>query len=500
MGKIGAFFLDRKSRLWLGKDAGEWGGWCGRLYLNGGKAGRVEPLKDSHTDGVYGFVELADGQVWAYGGTMHFSSSGFIARVDRGKLEVLGRYSSDKKAKTDSPPKLPRYPITHIIPDPKGIGLLVFAYHDLFRVDPKLKNWRHLGKIELRYRWGRPDAIGAYPALRTVHALGDKSGDLICTSAFNGLLRIRGGRVTQYVVPGQIGDDWIDTILPASGASVLGGRDLWRYNGRSWQTISIFPPGQPNRGESWHEYTLMLDRDRLPVALCRSNSTPGAAALTRWKDGKVEILARERGRIGTFSAKGGFATPDGGYWCAEREELLRLVDGKWQQAGKAPNSYLWGLRVVGQSKPPWVLHCDTSLYRLTPGKGAEDAALTQIPLPVELGKVHDALALKSGRILLACTAGLRLFDEKNRKVSRCPFAPPKGEVWALCHDGRGRTWLAGSSVWMVDAKGKLHDLAKLARYGVRAHAIGADSTDATGVIVALGKRGVLFVRAEDADR
>jgi hypothetical protein len=35
---------------------------------------------------------------------------------------------------------------------------------------------------------------------------------------------------------------------------------------------------------------------------------------------------------------------------------------------------------------------------------------------------------------------------------------------------------------------------------VTAHAIGADSTDATGVIIALGRRGVLFVRVEDAGR
>jgi hypothetical protein len=70
----------------------------------------------------------------------------------------------------------------------------------------------------------------------------------------------------------------------------------------------------------------------------------------------------------------------------------------------------------------------------------------------------------------------------------------------LCHDGRGRTWLVGSSIWMVDAKGKVHDLGKLNCYGVMAQAVGADSTDDTGVIVGLGMRGVLFVRAEDADR
>lgn len=140
------------------------------------------------------------------------------------------------------------------------------------------------------------------------------------------------------------------------------------------------------------------------------------------------------------------------------------------------------------------------MYRLTPGKGEQDAELAPLPLPVELGKVQDALAIKSGQILLLCNAGLRLFDAKDGKVSKCPFTLPKGEVTAICQDGRGRTWLAGSSIWMVDAKNKVHDLGKLNRFGVMANAIGADSADATGVIVGLGKRGILIVRAEDVDR
>jgi hypothetical protein len=242
----------------------------------------------------------------------------------------------------------------------------------------------------------------------------------------------------------------------------------------------------------------MLDPDRQPVALCRSNSTPGKAALTRFKDGKLEILASESGPGITFSARGGFATPDGGFWCADKEKLLRLRDGKWQRAGKAPDQFLWGLRVVGQGTPPWVAHSENGLYRLTPGKGAEDAEFAPVPLPAEVGKVHDAVAIGGGQILLACSTGLRLFDEATGKVSACPFAEPKGEVLALCRDGRARTWMAGSGLWMVDAKGTVHDLGRLNRYGAAAHAIGADGADATGVIVALGRRGVLLVRADAA--
>jgi hypothetical protein len=500
-GGVGVFFLDGKSRLWLGKDAGEWGGWCGSLDLNAGKAGKIETL-EGHSQGVYGFVELPDGQVWAYGGTMHMNlRSAFIKRVDHGKSEELASFGSFGRERDDpnGSPKQPRDPITHVIPDPAGDGLLVFAYRDLFRVDTKLTNWRYLGGVELRYRWGRPDAIGVYPALRRILAAEGKSGDLICATARDGLLRIRDGRVTHYVVPGQIGDDRIDTILPTSDATLLHGEDLWRYTEGRWQATPLFPPARPSPSERWYECSLMLDPDRRPVSLCRSNSTPGSAALTRLKGGGVEILASQSGGSATFCARGGFATPDGSYWCADREELLRLVDGQWQKVGTAPEKFLWGFRMARGGKPPWILHCEGGLYRLTPKEGARDASLTPVPLPAELGTIHDALALEAGPILLACSAGLHLFDEKSGKASGCPFAPPGGEVLALCRDGRGRIWLAGSGLWMVDAKGVVHDLGKLTRYGA-AQAIGADSADATGVIVALVGRGILFVRAEDVGR
>ncbi len=490
---ISSFFLDRKNRLWLGKDDGEWGGWCASLDLNAGRSGKIVYV-EGFSQGVYGFVELPDGQIWAYGGMMHFSSNGFIARIDRGTNERLGLYAGAAVAR----PKQPLFPITHVIPDPNGDGLLVFAYRDLFRVNTQLKNWQHLASIDLRYRWGRPDAMGSYPALRTVLDVGDKSGDLICTTGQDGLRRIKNGSVSQYMVPGQIGDDRIGTIFPAAGTSLLRGEDLWRYSQGSWETISLYPRTQPDEGMSWYEQTVMLDPERRPMALSHSNRFPGTVALTKLKNGKVDILASQSTDAVDVRVRGGFATPDGSYWCVVQDKLLRLVDGKWRQVGTAPDRYIWNLQVVGRSTSSWILHDESELYRLTPGKAMNDSSFTQITIPKELGKIRDALSHKSGQILLACTAGLRLIDVNSGIVSPCPFAPPKGEVLALCEDGLGRTWLAGSSVWLVDANGMVHDFDRLVRFGVVAHAIGADSTNPAGVFVALRGRGVLSLRTEDA--
>jgi hypothetical protein len=208
MGLANAFFLDGGNQLWLGGNQGEWGGWCARLDLNSDK---MVPVERHTSEGVYGFIGLSHDQVWAYGGMMHMGVSGaFIARLDRGKFEEfegIFRENSqwaprfpDPDEKKKPPYTGPKYPITHIVPDPGGNGLLVFAYTDLFRTDFDLKEWTRLCELNLHYTWGRPDAMGAYPAIKTVQPMGGKSKDLLCATELDGLLRISRGQVTRYVV------------------------------------------------------------------------------------------------------------------------------------------------------------------------------------------------------------------------------------------------------------------------------------------------------------
>ena len=61
----------------------------------------------------------------------------------------------------------PSRPITHVVEEDDG--LLVVAYSDVFRVDKALKSWKRVATLKIQYRWGRPDAIWSYPAVRAVH-------------------------------------------------------------------------------------------------------------------------------------------------------------------------------------------------------------------------------------------------------------------------------------------------------------------------------------------
>ena len=118
--KATTFLLDRAGRLWLGADNGEWGGWVARVDTSNGSAVEIEasaadPMPDDENswEGIYGFVERADGQVWAFGGTSHMGlNSAFITRVDQPNPRRLFAYETpaDQDKPLDTPGQACRSP------------------------------------------------------------------------------------------------------------------------------------------------------------------------------------------------------------------------------------------------------------------------------------------------------------------------------------------------------------------------------------------------------
>jgi hypothetical protein len=151
------FLLDREGRLWLGADSGEWGGHVTRIDLSTGTVATIEPPpsrepgEEASWDGIYGFVELRDGQVWAYGGTSHMGlNDAEITRVDEAKAQTMAAFDPPRDPQREPDPSRPRMPITHIVEETGG--LLVFSYSDVFRVDTALKNWKTAATLKIHYR------------------------------------------------------------------------------------------------------------------------------------------------------------------------------------------------------------------------------------------------------------------------------------------------------------------------------------------------------------
>jgi len=85
-----SFFLDSKDRVWVGSDSDERGAKLQVIDLDAGTMRDIS-AKDGW-DGLQGTSELADGQIWAFGGSARpRGRASFIARADAGGSAVTLR-------------------------------------------------------------------------------------------------------------------------------------------------------------------------------------------------------------------------------------------------------------------------------------------------------------------------------------------------------------------------------------------------------------------------
>ncbi len=458
-----AFLLDSKHRLWLGADNGEWGGWCSCVDLD---RGRVHPVAGFN---VFGFIELRDGQVWAFGGSDHLGvASGFIARVDTGKAQSLHRLDNGppirrqleemrkaaglepREAKVDPGPEppfptdRPFAPVTHVVEDSRTGALVVVSFSDIYRTDARLGRWEKVHHLKIRYRDGRPDAVGTYPSVRSVLPVegpGQPMGLLFATRV-DGLIRLVDGRETSHALPGQLGAEYVDRIEgSAEGVLVFDGSDEdapWRFRDGAWSTVSFAPPFEKDprepvvpgfRSRSWSKTRVLVGRDGAIFTINVGPITPGTRTTARWRDGKAEVLGRHASTLEPSSC---FLTPDGQIWNADEHQLRRFAGGLWSHASRflwPPEANLednlgigWGLRTVNEAGPPWIVldgHNEL-LLRLTYRRGVQGPALGVI-VQTEAGreprlKVRDAIAWTKGELLLATDRGLRHLRHRRRQA------------------------------------------------------------------------------------
>ncbi len=261
------------------------------------------PEGGTEWDGIYGFVELRDGQIWAFGGTAHMGlAESFIRRVDRLRAEELFR-ADNTDSRQDEPgaavpprPVRPEVPITQIVEEPDG-NLLVFAYDEVYRVDPKFARWTKIHQLRIGYRAGRPDAVGDYPSLTAVHRLdGDR---LLCSTAVDGLVLIDGDRETHATLPGQLGVERVSRIeATVAGTLVAGQGDespLWRFAAGAWREVD-FDPGREGQPPTL-----------APVPLAAGGRAVRVRATLPWGDGDL-LLATDEG-LRRFDRRAGTLGP-----------------------------------------------------------------------------------------------------------------------------------------------------------------------------------------------
>jgi hypothetical protein len=503
-----AFLAGRDGRLWIGSDIGEWGG---RLAVVDLKSWSVRELdtgggRGARTQGVYGFTETPDGHIWAYGGTMHMGARGsFIMAVD---AEPPARLLELGFGRTAGPDR-PGMPITHVVPVGEG-RMLVFAYDQVFETDAQLASWRRLPKLMARYRSGRPDAIGNYPAVKSIHLLGGAPRRLAIATARDGWLELRDGTFVAHAMAGQLGiadvtrfDDWAGRIV-ARGDTLEEGAWVLGKEGDGWRPIEASPPvALPESARNgWTPGARFLPRpDGKLLAAFRDEpghwrtGKPALLVTALCGDGRCDVLGNEQSLL---HPKDMFIAPDGGAWALDELGLWRLGDGRWvlavprgAEGQRSPLPELDGVAaVVPTSQPPWILHAQTALALLSPGAEGASPRLTVLPGQPPADPLRRWLDVTAcgGRVQVARGGGVCTLDVATGACAPIPLDPSMAVDHVGC-DRAGRLWLGGRGLWLVDggAITPVHELDALTG-GREIRALGRDS--GAGLPVAIEARGV----------
>jgi hypothetical protein len=499
-----AFFLDDKSRLWLGGDHGEWGGTLGWCDL---ATGAMHPLADLPLEGVYGIGVVKGGPVLTWGGMLHMG----LGKATVGQAEPRKSLYQQERGGRDPPRVLdrPALPITQLV-DESGDGksIAVFAFDGVFRADPSFQSWTKLGKLEVRYAPGRPDAVGAYPALRAVHVLGP--GHFLLATGLDGYVEFDRGRCIPHALSDDVPVRNVRSIRnTADGLLFVGDEEapsFWYRDGR-WRAATLDPPfhdvcPDPHDlcGDAWSDWRgVLVAPDGTLFTANQANIMPGPLPLTRWRAGRPEIIARES-ENGVPSVPGAvFLTPDGTFWYAW-DVLARLVNGRWRVVSKLVNQnerLPWvpqGLRAVNAAGPPWILVSDSfgGIVRLSYERGFANARIESIAGD----EAGDALALDEKRIVVAGREGLKLYATDPGTLSKWTGPVPEGKVFHLARDRRGRIWMGGEGLWLLEADEKrIHSLASLNITSGRITALAADPARDDGVVFVTRANEVAFVQA-----
>lgn len=477
--------------------------------------------------GIQGFVELRDGQIWAYGGSMHGMGEVFIARVDKDAATLL--YEShprwplhEDEAGPEVPPELellhPVLPVTQIIE--QDDDLLVISYSGVFRADKALKEWKPVNRLEIQYPWlsGRRYGMGGYAVVQDVHPPARPDDPFVLATIEDGYIMLEGERAVPHAVPGQVDPFGIDDVTNSVEGLLLRDRfdlretevsTVWRLATQGWETVNFSPPfemdpahPEPESEEYekyWTSNCVLVGPAGKIFTVNQSCVRPGTLTVAHWTDGKPVRMGREITGIYCFDS---FITGDGELWNDSSGGLFRFRNGKWEVAAGNLDTP-GGVKPIPSKGPPWILLAPwrKALCRLDDGADGKKATLVKLTITERAAELEilDAIPWTADILLLATSAGLRSYDPAKVTLAKVDLPEPPKPATKLVRDGVGRLWLGGENgLWLSEAGAKaVESLDPVpAVKGSRVDALGPDPAHADGVIAVFQKRGVVFLRAK----
>jgi hypothetical protein len=479
-------------------------------------------------DNVFGFIELANGQVLAFGGVMHMGLCGwFVTRVDcEPAYLAFGGTNLKKRRKReeaqDRKQNEPRLPITHIIENSEH-ELVVLSFSDVFRTETSFKTWQRDASLHLRYVPGRPDAVGSYPAIQEVRPLDSEGQRLLLVTGGNGHVLLDHGQAQESSLPNQFGQRFQESAMDSPlGFLVLpadDGEETWSLNGDLWSIVSG-PPVRPSlrdnldraldksrpTAESWANTRFAQSPGGSLYVFTQTARSTGTRGVDRWQDGRFVAIATSTTSVSVMDH---FFAPNDDVWARDYGgQYRRLHDGNWQTLGAAKKpqdpgqpKLRWGLRLLGGHAPPWLYfdRGEHELVRFDPG----DDRTAPSELPVHLtweGKkleVLDVIAESERSLLLASEAGLLRYSLAGGTLTTTEVIAPNQPVYSLARDGKGRLWLLGKELYLLSpGDHRARAIRGLPLSVKTGRLLGTTAAHPNGVVVGLDRRGILFVETE----
>lgn len=520
-----ALAIDRKGRLWLGEDGGEFGGRCVLVEVATGKAKEV---CGKGCPDVLGFLATDDGHVFAFGGMQHFwYSGGFVARVDQGRWETVKEWGASSEPAPDSgsveevnprraTPPMPSGPIDAIVEDP-GKGFLALSEHALWAADARFANWSKRADLDVRWLPGRRSSVGNTATASTVLLPSGDSPSVLLPTGRDGFVIVTSGLRRHVVFEGQLTTaptfGIVDIWRSSLGTLFFGQRGgfnpdealFWRRRNGEWEAVDTTPSSGPERQDDipseWYEAAPVLDDSSGIVVhwwdgVCCSADNQGRA----WF--RVDGLGvEEQGAWAGVDPGTVFQAPDGSVFRSVGSRVLRLQGDTWREEGRdsrtTRGSGLEGPHgrkriVLGGPLPPWALY-DVPQGRLGRTRVDAQGQLVVEGYPdADAMPVLDAVSDGPGHALVTTTLGV--FDLDIGGGSASPIRGPEPHPQSACRDARDRLWVAGRGLH-VSADGGAHwTVVELPMLGpTPSKRLRPDTDDGNGVILALHDRGVVFL-------
>jgi hypothetical protein len=422
-----AYAVDAKGHLWMGVDAGEFGGICACLDL---KTGKIKIIEDAN---ILGILTCSDGRVLAYGGMVHFGmETSLIARIDQMKWQPLLQNSNDtwKKdsaaEKDDKHNRGPLDPIDDIVELKTEKGFCILAGHQYYKTDYRFSEWSEGIRTDLLFQSGRAASIGNSPILKK--PIPSRTPDCYWGALKNGLFYAAPNQSSLYRIPGlfetpsQMRFSGVFDSMPLkqetifmTREAVMGGLTYWHTKDQVWERLDKAAAQSIAQHFSFNNTAFRIQDDQIEYLGKQQN----------WL--KVQVLDEPKDKF------------------FEADWISSFIGFSYSFLGiRGSVPIIWDRNRSRLGKIVWNAADETFSFQPINYSISKD-----IP-----GPLWDAYPIEDENILIVSTQGLHRFNAIDGSLTALSMPEPAANLRSICKDLAGRYWLAGDKIYFSNDSGK----------------------------------------------